>query len=144
MENYFRKHSLELALILAITLLIFLFYGCGGTRSVTTEKQSNITVSNNYQEGSKIVLGNSFTYTPFDSAKPMIIDSIVYKNVIIKSTNLKVVEKWKDRNIIKTISIEKNKQTEKKDNTILWIGLSFVICLFVFLWFYLKKDNIFF
>lgn len=134
-----RKHSLELALILAITLLVFLFYGCGGTRNVTTEKHSNIEIQNSYLEGSKIVLGNSFTYTPFDSAKPMIIDSIVYKNVIIKSAHFKEVTKWKDRNITKTITVEKTKQTEKKDNTILWIGLSFVVCLFVFLWFWLPK-----
>lgn len=135
-----RKYSLQIELLLVILIfLLFFLYGCGGTRSVTTEKQSNITVSNNYQEGSKIVLGNSFTYTPFDSAKPMIIDSIMYKNVIIKSAHLKVVEKWKDRNITKTITVEKTKQTEKKDNTILWIGLSFVVCLFVFLWFYLPK-----
>jgi len=130
-----RKHSLELAVILAMIILLFFAYGCGGTRQVTSEKHSNIEIQNSYHEGSKIVLGNTFTYTPFDALKPMKIEGKEYVNVIIKSYKSKTITKWKDRNITKTIVIEKTKQTEKKDNTILWIGLSFVVILGILAWF---------
>lgn len=138
-----RKHSLETAVILAMIILLFLAYGCGGTRQTATEKHEEITIENSYSEGSKIVLGNTFTYTPFNALKPMKIEGKEYVNAIVKSDKSKTVTKWKDRNITKTITIEKTKQTQKKDNTILWIVLSLVFVLFILAWFKLpsfKKD----
>lgn len=127
------------ALVAIMILLLFSVYGCGGTRQTNTEKQSNIEIKNEYQEGSKIVLGNTFTYKPFDALKPMKIEGKIYENAIVSSDKVKVIEKWKNRNINKTITIEKNKQTEKSDNTILWALIALIVCVFVFLWFYLPK-----
>lgn len=127
------------ALLAILLLLLFFVYGCGGTRQTNTEKQSNIEIKNEYQEGSKIVLGNTFTYMPFDALKPMKIEGKIYENAIVSSDKVKVIEKWKNRNINKTITIEKNKQTEKSDNTILWALIALIVCVFVFLWFYLPK-----
>jgi len=129
-----RKHSLELAVILAMIILLFLAYGCGGTRQVATEKHSNIEIQNNYSEGSKIVLGNTFTYTPFDALKPMKIEGKEYVNAIVKSDKSKMVTKWNDRNITKTITIEKTKQTTREDNTLLYIGLFAVLVLGILAW----------
>lgn len=134
-----RKHSLELAVILAMIILLFLVYGCGGTRQASTEKHEEITIENNYSEGSKIVLGNTFTYTPFDALKPMKIEGKEYVNAIIKSDKSKTVTKWKDRNITKTITIEKKKQTTREDNTLLYIGLFAVLVLGVLVWFKLPS-----
>jgi len=138
-----RKHSLELAVILAMIILLFLAYGCGGTRQVATEKHEEITIENSYSEGSKIVLGNTFTYTPFDAIKPMKIEGKEYINAIVKSDKSKTVTKWNDRNITKTITIEKTKQTTREDNTWLYIGLFAVLVLGILAWFKLpsfRKD----
>lgn len=119
-------------------ILILIFVSCG-TRKTDTQHRDSIHIENSYSQGTKIVLGNTFTYKPFDTLKPMIIDNVVYKNVIITNDKSKIVEKWKNRNITKTITVEKTKQTEKSDNTILWIFIALIVCGFVFLWFYLPK-----
>ena len=110
-----------------------------GTRKVETEKHESLEVNNSYSEGSKIVLGNNFKYVPFDNAKPMIIDGKKYENAIVSNDKSIIKEIYKRFNIYSHFNIEKRKQTEKTDHTILYIGLVFVICLFVFLWFYLPK-----
>jgi len=127
------------AFLAILLLLLFSVYGCGGTRQTNTEKHSNIEIKNEYQEGSKIVLGNTFTYTPFDALKPMVIQGKVYENAIVSNDKSKTFIKWKDRNITKTIIIEKKKETIRKDNTWLYLGLFLIAGCLVFLWFYLPK-----
>jgi hypothetical protein len=136
-----RKYSLQISVTLVILIVLFILYGCG-TRKTDLQVKDSIHIKNNYSQGTKIVLGNTFTYKPFDSLKPMVIDNVVYKNVIITNDKTNTVTKWKDRNITKTIVTEKKKQTEKSDNTILWIFIAFIICTFIFLWFYLPKLKI--
>lgn len=134
-----KKHSLETSVFLAIMIiLLFMIYGCG-TRHTEIVIKDSIHIENSYSQGTKIVLGNTFTYKPFDNLKPMVIEGKVYENAIISNDKSKIVEKWNNRNITKTITVEKNKQTEKSDNTILWIFIALIVCGFVFLWFYLPK-----
>jgi len=135
-----KKHSLEISTILAI-IIIILLSSCG-TRQAETIKRDSISINNTYSQGSKIVLGNTFTYKPFDNLKPMVIEGKEYKNAIVSNDKSTIIEKWKTRNINKTIVIEKVKKTEKSDNTILWIGVTFVVCLFIFLYFYLPKIKV--
>jgi hypothetical protein len=116
-----------------------MWYGCGGTRQTATEKHSNFEVQNSYSEGSKIVLGNTFTYTPFDALKPMKIEGKVYNNVIVSNDKSKTITKWKNRNITKTITIDKTKKTTREDNTWLYLGIVLIIGCLVFLWFYLPR-----
>jgi len=131
--------TLSISFLLAIMiLLLFAVYGCG-TRKTDTQQRDSIHVENNYSQGTKIVLGNTFTYKPFDALKPMSIEGKEYVNVIISNDKSKIVEKWNNRYITKTIVTEKKKQTEKSDNTILWIFIALIVCGFVFLWFYLPK-----
>jgi len=116
-----------------VILILLLVIGCScGTRKVETIKRDSISINNNYQEGSKIVLGNTFTYRPFDTLKPMVIEGKSYKNVIITNDKSIVKTKWKDRFITKTIVTEKAKKTEKKDYTILIIGVVGLILMFIF------------
>jgi len=119
--------------------LVFVVISCGGTRQTDTAKHSNIEIENEYKEGSKIVLGNSFTYTPFDALKPMKIEGKEYVNVIVKSDKSKTITKWKSYNIIKTITVEKTKQTTRQDNTWLYVGLFVVLVLGVLAWFKLPS-----
>lgn len=126
--------SLSISIFLAI-LILFLLFSCG-TRKTDTQQRDSIYVENNYSQGSKIVLGNTFIYKPFDVLKPMVIQGKEYKNVIITNDKTIIKEKWNNRYITKTIIIEKNKQTTKNNN---WIFIILIVCGFVFLYFYLPK-----
>ena len=138
-----RKHTLETSVIIALIILSLLFYGCG-TRKSQTEKKStdteSINVVNSSIETTKIVLGTNFKYTPFDGLKPMIIDGKVFENAIVSGGNFKEISNTKTfvkkYDIVKTITIEKSKSTERKDNTVLYLGLFFISISAIF--FYLK------
>jgi len=120
-------------------LLIFLLIlGCG-TRKVESEKLGSIEVNNTYSQGSKIVLGTNLTFTPFDNSKPFKVGGKKYENVIVSNSTNKVVEKWKIKIIYRTKTIYQTKTIEKTDYTILYASMFFIACLFIFLWFYLKK-----
>ena len=137
-----RKYSLEISVILAIIILLLLS-GCGSRKSEIIKRDS-IHIENNYSTGSKIILGNTFTYKPFDALKPMIIDKKEYVNVIISNDKTIVKTNWKNRNITKTITIEKTKATKKTDNTFLYIGLFLVLIIGILAWFKLpsfRKGN---
>jgi len=135
------------AFVAILLLLLFSVYGCGGARntdlSQSETKTDNINIENSYSMGSKIVLMDIFTAKPIDALKPMWIDGKEYKNASIINNKSKikiVVLALKTKyNITKTIVIEKNKTTDKTNYIYLWLGLAFIICLFVFLWFYLPK-----
>jgi len=133
------KKIFELLIFLLLLSLAMLAMSCGGTRQTNTQIKDSIHIENNYSQGTKIVLGNTFTYTPFDALKPMVIGGKVYKNAIVSNDKSKTIVKWKNRNITKTIVIEKEKKTTRKDNTWLYLGLFFVFVLFIFLYFYLPK-----
>ena len=128
-----KKHSLEISVILAIIILLLLS-GCG-TRKTDTQQRDSIHIENNYSQGSKIVLGNTFTYYPIDTLKSMKIDGKEYVNVIITNDKSIIKTKWKNRNITKTITIEKQKSTDKKDDANLWIGLFLILVVAVWSWF---------
>jgi len=133
-----RKHTLETSIILAI-LIILLLTSCGGTRNTDTQQHENIVIKNEYKQGEKIVLGNSFIYRPFDNARPMILDGKKFENAIVSNDKSIVIEKWKTRDILKTITIEKVKKTKKTDNTLLYIGLFLVLIIGVLAWFKLPS-----
>ena len=134
-----RKYSLQIELLFALLIiLLFAVYGCG-SRHAEIIKKDSIHIKNSYSTGSKIILGNTFTYKPFDALKPMIIDKKEYVNVIISNDKNVIIEKWKNRNIIKTITIEKTKATKKTDNTFLYIGLFSVLIIGVLGWFKLPS-----
>jgi len=110
-------------------LLILLIFASCGTRKTDTIKRDSISINNTYKQGEKIVFGNTFTYKPYDSLKPMVIEGKEYNNVIITNDKSKTVTKWKDRFITKTKVVTKHKTTEKTDYTILIIGLSAVLLI---------------
>ena len=134
-----KKISLKLKFLFLFNLIIlFSLYSCG-TRKTDIQQRDSIHIENSYSQGSKIVLGNTFTYKPFDNLKPMVIEGKEYKNAIVSNDKSKIVEKWKNRNITKTIVIEKIKATKKTDYSNLYIGLFAVLILGVLAWFKLPS-----
>ena len=125
-------------------LVLLLLCGCGTRKVEKTENNSEkINIENNYSMGEKIVLNDVFTYTPADISKPMIIDGKSYKNAILKTdksvSKQKTIEIKTKYNITKTITVYKT--IEKKDNTLLYLGIVLIIGCLVFAWFYLKGIN---
>jgi hypothetical protein len=107
-------------------VLSILLIGCG-TRKVDTIKRDSISINNTYSNGSKIVLSTDVIFEPIDALKPFKIDGKEYENVKIKNSKNETVIKWKNRSLVKTITIEKTKLSEKKDNSNLWIGFFAVL-----------------
>lgn len=124
----------------AVILILLLVISCScGSRKVETTKRDSISINNSYLEGYKTVLGNTFTYRPFDSLKPMVIDGKSYKNVIITNDKSVTKTKWKNRYITKTIVTEKEKKSEKTDYTILIIGLGLIALIGAIFFFFFRK-----
>ena len=114
--------------------IILLFVSCG-TRKTEAVHKDSIVIENSYSQGSKIVLGNTFTYTPLNSLKPMVIEGKTYENAIVSNDKSKTVVKWKDRIITKKEIIYKTKIIEKKDNANIWVGIAIVLVIGILIWF---------
>ena len=114
--------------------IVLIFVSCG-TRKTESVHKDSIVIENSYSQGSKIVLGNIFTYTPLDSLKPMVIEGKTYENTIVSNDKSKTVVKWKDRLITKREIIYKTKIIEKKDNANIWIGIVFVLVIGLVIYF---------
>ena len=127
------------ALLAILLLLLFAVYGCGGTRNVGIIKKDSIHIENTYSQGTKIVLGNTFTYKPFDPLKVMVIEGKTYSNAIVSNDKTVIKEHWKNKTIYKTITIEKTKATTRDNNDFLYIGLFLVLVLGILAWFKLPS-----
>jgi len=133
------------------TIIILLLSSSCGTRKVcnkqTTFKSDSLIIENKHILSQEIILNDIFTLKPFDTLKPMIINGKSYFNVVITNDKSKI-NKIEDKTENKVLSIKKEsetkiKESKKTDDAVLYIGLFFVLCLFVFLWFYLKRTSIF-
>lgn len=133
-----------------LAILILLLFSCGTRKTdISYQKQfkDSITIENHYTQATKTVLMDVFTAKPFDTLKPMVINGKSYFNVVITNDKSKI-SKIEDKTENKVSGVKKESETkikeiEKTDNTLLYIGLFFVLCLFIFLWFYLKRTSIF-
>ena len=114
--------------------IVLIFVSCG-TRKTEVVHKDSIVVQNSYSQGSKIVFSNTFTYTPLDSLKPMVIEGKTYENAIVSKDRSKTVVKWKDRIITKKEIIYKTKIIEKKDNANIWIGVVTILVIGILIWF---------
>ena len=121
-----------------LILVVFIFLGCAGSRNVDLAQHEDINVINTYQEGSKIVLANTFTYTPFDALKPMTIEGKTYNNAIVSNDKSKTYIKWKNRNITKTITLSKTKKIERTNHDFLYLGMFGIVALLLFVYFKFK------
>ena len=137
--KWYKKTIMRNLIICALlAIIILLLFSCG-TRKNDTQIKDSIHIENNYSQGTKIVLGNTFTYTPFDALKPMVVEGKKYENAIVSNDKSIAKTNWNNRYITKTIVIDKKKKTEKSDNTILLVLIALIVCGFIFLYFYLPK-----
>ena len=127
-----------------VILLIGAVTNCGNRKTSQSKKNiksDSLSVENRLVLKQNIVLRDIGRLRPFDPAKPIIVDGKEYFNCIIdfdKSQfyNFEIDSSHRKIELKKDISV-KTKQVEKTDYTLLYLGLLFIICLFVFLYFYL-------
>ena len=145
------KNNYPLLLSATIAVIILLLLSSCGTRKVsnkqTTFKSDSLIIENKHVLSQEIILNDIFILKPFDTLKPMIIGGKSYFNVVVTNDKSKINKtEYKIENKVSSIKKEsetKIKESEKTDNTLLYIGLFFVLCLFIFLWFYLKGTSVF-
>jgi len=124
-------------------IIIFLFISCSTTRDVKLNKSTfesgTITTNNDVILKQETILNDIFTIKPFDNNKSMFLNGKEYKNVVITKDktkhNVLIKTIFNRQTITKIIDITKTKEIKKTDYT----SLFFILCLFVFLWFYLPK-----
>ena len=130
-------------------LVTIILAGCGTRNTGKSRieiKHDTLKVNNSYELAQNSTFNDIFSVKPIDNTKPIIINGISYYNASIlfdKSIKNGIEIKGSENLSYSGGSgVVKTKNTEKKDNTILWIGVSSVVVLFIFLWFYLPKLKI--
>jgi len=127
-------------------IILLLFISCSTTRDVklnkSTIKSGTITTNNDVILKQETILNDIFSIKPFDNSKSMFLNGKEYKNVIITKDKTKhnILTKtiYNRQTITKIIEITKTKEIKKTDYT----SLFFILCLFIFLWFYLPKVRV--
>jgi len=124
-------------------IILLLFISCSTTRDVKLNKSEfesgTITTNNDVVLKQETILNDIFTIKPFDNNKSMFLNGKEYKNVVITKDkskhNIATKTIYNRQTITKTIEMTKTKEIKKTDYT----SLFFILCLFVFLWFYLPN-----
>ncbi len=126
--------------------LLLIISSCGHRateiRKVSIRSDSLI-IENERNLTSNLLLNDIGSIIPFDASKPMQINGNWYYNASIsydksRFENFQIIDKVKKVEVKKQEQI-KEKITDKTDNTILYLGLLFIVCLFMYLWFKLKR-----
>ena len=127
-------------------ILIGVVISCGTRKTKTSHhvfKSDSIIVDNSVILGQNIRFNNIVSLKPINPLKPIIFDGKEYFNASVVFDNSEIKDfQIEQKNLSVDVSkkkVEKVKETEKSDTSNLWIGIAFVVGLFVFLWFYLPR-----
>ena len=132
--------------LVCFCLVTIILAGCGTRKTAkeyNTFKSDTLKINNIYELAQNSTFNDIFELNPIDNTKPIIINGISYYNasILFDKSIKKGIEIKGSENLSYSsgFGVIKSKNTEKKDNTILWIGVSSVVVLFIFLWFYLPR-----
>jgi len=122
--------------------ILILLISCG-TRTAETKfthiKTDSISINNKRTLSNSVRFNDILFVKARDTSKPLIIGGIEYINASITFDKSIVKDNKEviDSKVVKVTKdiAKKEKITQKKDNSNLWIGIAFVVCLFIFLYF---------
>jgi len=143
------KNNYPLLLSATIAVIILFLLSSCGTRK-TDKKYHEIKSNYSFNDSSYILtqnvrLNDIGELSPIDNAKPFLVDGKEYFNVSIKFDKSKFNDFELNQTYTGTVNgtseISDNRQTEKKDNTLLYLGIVLIVGCLVFAWFYLKGIN---
>ena len=123
--------------------------GCGTRitgKSRIEIKHDTLKINNYYELAQNSTFNDILELKPIDNTKPIIINGKSYYNasILFDKSIKNGIEMKGSENLSYSGSSEvsNKKNTESKNYNFLWIGIVFVIALFIFLWFYLPKLKI--
>lgn len=133
-------------IIVCVIIAIVILCSCGH-RTTSTEKTQiktdSIHIENKRVLSQNITWSNIGSIKPFNVLKPMVIDGKEYFNTVLHfDKSIRSVTKVEGSENLSYAGSEvkkNNKQTEKKDYSILYLGIFTVLALLLFLYFYLKS-----
>ena len=127
-------------------ILIGVVISCGTRKTKTSHhvfKSDSIIVDNSVILGQNIRFNNIVSLKPINPLKPIIFDGKEYFNASVVFDNSEIKDfQIEQKNLLVDVSkkkVGKVKEKQKSDTSNLWIGIAFVVGLFVFLWFYLTR-----
>lgn len=134
---------------LKATLLILLCVSCG-TRTVEVQKRTIKTTTLERNENIELkqnsTLNDILSVKPIDKAKPIIINGISFYNAsILFDKSIKNGVEIKGSNNLSYTGgseVSETKNTESKNHNFLWIGIAFIVALFVIIYLILKKYKV--
>lgn len=130
-----------------IIIILLALISCGGTRKTDTSKvelkSTTLSINNDIELKQNSTLLDVISLQPLDNTQPIIINGISYYNASIRFDKSKFdnLEIKANDNLSQDSSdeVESVRATERKDYTLLWVGIAFIIALFIFLYIYLPK-----
>jgi len=150
-----KKHNYHIVFCFLIAVgILFLILSCGSrkvhkeeTKITITDSVKKVIDTNIHVISNTDITDSVIEITPIDSSKVFIINGKTFKNVKIKLSKTKTISKVvsntkiKDSSlgVVKTVNVHKVKDSDKKDNSNLWIGLFAVLGLLFILYLTLKK-----
>lgn len=124
-------------------VILIVAVGCGTRNTGKTYhefKADSLRINNNIVLTQDKRFNDVFSIEPKDNTKPIIINGVAYYNSVLKYDK-SIVNKVEYKDLSKlsydsSETIKKEKTTHREDNSNLWVGIVFVILMF--LWAYLK------
>jgi len=153
-ETYSTNFTTKYLNFFLLLATVGLFNSCGSRKTELSKTENKKDTLISIISEKKIKVDSSYTFDfssfkihPIDSTKPILINGNTILNAIIEGSTKKETgtlkkEGYKKNKEVKKGSqsnIAKAKKAEKKDHTILWALIAFIISGFIFLWFYLPK-----
>lgn len=140
------KNNWQLIISSVIAIVsIILLSSCGSRKTIHeyfSVKGDSLKIENNHVLKQEIILKDIYSIKPFEVSKPMIINGKEYFNVIIEYDKSKFdnfeIAKSNVTVQVKKENTQTSKNTDRNDNTVLFLGMFAILALFVFLWFKLK------
>lgn len=135
--------------LVCFCLVTITLVGCG-TRTVEVQKRTIETTrlerNENIELKQNSTFNDIFSLTPIDNAKPIIINGISYYNasILFDKSIKNGIEIKGSENLSYSGSSEvyNKKNTESKNHNFLWIGIAFIVALFVMVYLILKKYKV--
>jgi len=143
----FIKENWQFLISVSLAFIVCLLLCSCGTRS-TSKEYHEITSKNTFNDSSFILtqnvrLNDIGELFPIDNTKPFFVDGKEYFNVSIKFDKSKFEDLKLEHKNIGTVTgsseIKSNQATDRKDNTMLWLGIVLIIVVAIFAWFYLPR-----
>ena len=148
-ENYLKNSTM---LLVPFCLVLMVVAGCGVRKTAKERiviKHDTIRIENNYELKQNNAFNDILELKPIDSSKPIIYNGVSYYNASIRFDKSKIENvEIKGNETLSQGSTDKTeikKNTESKNQNLLWIGIvsvvGLIILAYILIRYYIPKIN---